>query len=82
MSFFFNTPSLQYSRAETSKNFWQPLNYLFIDHGFVIINLQPFKSKDENLVGVMPITTQRDGNSPPAFRSAAQSSKTEIWAVV
>jgi len=32
MSFFqhSNTPSLHYSKAETFKNFWQPLNNLFI----------------------------------------------------
>ena len=27
--FFFNTPTLHYSKAETFKNFWQTLNYLF-----------------------------------------------------
>jgi len=35
MSLFFqhsNTPSLQYSKAETFKNFWQPLNYFFIGY--------------------------------------------------
>jgi hypothetical protein len=33
--FFFqhsNTPSLQYSRAETFISFWQPNNYLFIGY--------------------------------------------------
>ena len=33
MSFFFNTPIPHHSRAETIKNFWQPLNYLFIGYG-------------------------------------------------
>jgi hypothetical protein len=34
MSFFqhSNTPVLHYSKAETFKNFWQPLNYLFIGY--------------------------------------------------
>ncbi len=27
-----NTPSLHYSKAETFKNCWQPLNYLFIGY--------------------------------------------------
>jgi len=31
-----NTSSIQYSKAETFKNFWQPLNYLF-GHIFLII---------------------------------------------
>ena len=30
--FFFNTPVLHHSNAETFKNCWQPLNYLFIGY--------------------------------------------------
>ena len=40
--FFFqhsNTPSLQFSQAESFKNFWQPLNFLFIGHSSVISSL-------------------------------------------
>jgi len=36
--FFFNTPILQYSRVETFKNFWQFLNYFFIDHSSALIS--------------------------------------------
>jgi hypothetical protein len=30
--FFSNTPVLHYSKAETSKNCWQPFNYLLIGY--------------------------------------------------
>jgi len=33
--FFFNTPSLHYSKAETFKKFLQPLNCLFIGYSSV-----------------------------------------------